>query len=376
MAVSSSYSSFSSWSDLLPDLIDSVFHSLTDVKDILSCSTVCSSWRYSSSAVYSRKFVPLFFVSHPSSADGETHFSNQFRILSPKNLVFSGNYQRWICGGTRGYLLTVHVSFPFEVCLQNPFTNNVVSLPPLVSFEDVQRLLQFQANSGALTLIKEFVKKVVSCKSLLDSDWVVLIIYNIDGGKLAFCRHRDKQWTELESDHIVDTVFCSGVFFSMDRTGLIYQCELNTNNPKAIPLCNASPFRYDPCKKYFAESDYGKLWVVLQKLDVCDDFDFTTYFEIYEFNLETKEWTVVRSLSGKALFLSPQGRCVAVIAGETGTGGFIKDNSIYFIDGSLGSGPLNLSVFEWESKQIKELHQSRFCNLMFWITPADVLQRY
>ncbi|KAF8095247.1 hypothetical protein N665_0338s0004 [Sinapis alba] len=161
----------------------------------------------------------------------------------------------------------------------------------------------------------------------------------------------------------------------MNRTGVIYQCELNPNNPKAVPLCTASPFRYEPCKKYFAESDYGELWVVLQKLDVSVDFDFTRYFEIYEFSTETKEWTRVRSLRGKALFLNSQSRCVAVLAGETGTGGFIKDDSIYFIDGSSRSGPLNLSVFEWESKQTKKLHQSRFCNLMFWITPADVLQR-
>ncbi|KAG2280506.1 hypothetical protein Bca52824_051726 [Brassica carinata] len=347
MALSSSYYS-SSWSDLLPELMDAVFHSLNDVKDILSCATVCSSWRYSSSAVYSRKFVPLLFVSHPSSAYEETRFSDRFRVLSLDNL-----------------------GFQFEVSLQNPFTNTLVSLPPLTSFEDVQRLIQFQAtsqHSGALTLIKEFVKKVASSKSLLDSECVVLIIYNTDGGKLAFCRRGDKQWTELESDHIDDIVFCNGVFLAMDRTGVIYQCELNPDNLKAVPLCTASPFRYEPCKKCFAESDHGKLWVVLQKLDVSDDFDFTTYFEIYEFNSETKEWTVVRSLRGKALFLSPQGRCVAVIAGETGSGGFIKDNSIYFTDGSL-------SVFEWESKQSKKLHQSGFCNLMFWVTPEDVLQR-
>ncbi|CAH8363447.1 unnamed protein product [Eruca vesicaria subsp. sativa] len=361
-----SYSS-SSWSDLLPELIEAVFHSLTDAKDILSCATVCSSWRYSSSAVYSRKFVPFLFVSHPS--DEEAHCSDGFRILSPENIIFSGNDQKWICGGTRGCLLTVNVSFPFEVKLQNPFTKTVVSMPPLASFEDIQRLLQFQAisqHSGALTLIKNFIKKAVSSTSLLDPDWVVLVIYNTEGGKLAFCRRGDKQWTGLESDHVDDIVFCSGVFFSMDRVGRIYQCELSPNNPKAIPLCSASPFQYDPCKKYFAESDSSKLWVVLQKLDVSDDdYDFTTYFEIYEFNSEAKEWTMVRSLRGKALFLSSQGRCVAVSAGETGSGGFIKDNSVYFIDGSL-------SVFEWESKQIKKVYESRFCNSMFWVTPADV----
>ncbi|KAJ0261642.1 putative F-box protein [Hirschfeldia incana] len=355
--------SSSSWSDLLPELIEYVFHSLNDAKDILSCATVCSSWRYSSSSVYSRKFVPFLFVSHPSSVQ----FSDGFRIISPENIIFSGNDQRWICGGTGGYLLTVNVSFPFEVNLQKPFTNNVVYLPPLASFEDIQRLLQFQAISGALTLIKNFIKKAVSSTSLLDPDWVVLIIHDTDGGKLAFCRRGDKQWTGLESDHVDDIVFCSGVFFAMDRVGGIYQCELSPTDPKAIPLCSASPFRYDPCKKYFAESDRNKLWVVLQKLDVSDDYDFSTYFEIYEFNPETKEWTMVRSLRGKALFLSPRGRCIAVSAGETGSRGFIKDSSVYFIDGSL-------SIFEWESKQIKKLYESRFCNCMFWVTPLDILQ--
>ncbi|KAL0843795.1 hypothetical protein Bca101_017041 [Brassica carinata] len=347
---------------------ETVFHSLHDGRDILTCATVCSSWRYSSSSVYSRKFVPFLFVSHPSSAQ----CSDGFRIISPENMVFSGNYQRWICGSTGEYLLTVNVSFPFEVNLQNPFTNTVVSLPPLASFEDIQRLLQFQAisqHSGTLTLIKNFIKKAVSSTSLLDPDWVVLIIHDTDGGKLAFCRRGDKRWTGVESDHHVDDIaFCSGVFFAMDRVGRIYQCELSPNDPKAIPICNSSPFKYDPCKKYFAESDYGKLWVVLQKLDVSDDYDFTTYFEIYEYNSETREWTMVRSLRGKALFLSPQGRCVAVSAGGTGSGGFIKDNSVYFIDGSL-------SVFEWESKQTKKLYESRFCNCMFWVTPADVLQK-
>ncbi|KAF8116903.1 hypothetical protein N665_0014s0163 [Sinapis alba] len=366
MAVSSSSSSSASWSDLLPELIEAVFHSLNDAKDILSCATVCSSWRHTSSSVYKRKFVPFLFVSHPSSAQ----YSDGFRITSPENIIFSGNDQIWICGSTGGFLLTVNVSFPFEVNLQNPFTNTVVSLPPLASFEDIQRLLQFQVisqHSGALTLIKNFIKKAVSSTSLLDPDWVVLIIHDTDGGKLAFCRRGDKQWTGLESDHVDDIVFCSGVFFAMDRVGVIYQCELSSNDPKAIPLCSVSPFKYDPCKKYFAESDYSKLWVVLQKLDISDEYDFTTYFEIYEFNSEMEEWTMVRSLRGKALFLSPQGRCVAVLAGEIGSRGFIKDNSVYFINESL-------SVFEWESKQIKKVYESSFCNCMHWVTPADVLQ--
>lgn len=377
-----SYSS-SSWSDLLPELLDAVFHSLNSAGDILRCATVCSSWRNSSSAVYSRKFVPFLFVSD-LSADEETRFSDQFGVLSPENLVFSGNNQRWVCGGTLGFLLTVNVSFPFEVHLQNPFTNTVASLPPLISFEDVQRLLQSQAIFPDYETLKNFVKKAVSSASLLDPDWVVLVIYNTDG-KLAFCRRGDKQWTDLESDHIAssvdDIVFCNGVFFAIDRIGEIYHCELNPNNPnpKVVPLCSASPFRYDPCKKYFAESDYGKLWVVLKKLELNDDCDFTIYFEIYEFSSETKEWTMVRSLRGKALFLSTQGRCIAVLAGETRSRGFIKDNSVYFVDGNnanLGSGLLNLSVFEWESKQLRKLYQPRSWNCqMFWVTPADVVQR-
>ncbi|CAH2069894.1 unnamed protein product [Thlaspi arvense] len=377
MAVSScSYSS--SWSDLLPELIDVVFNNLDDAGDILNCATVCASWRYSSSAVYTRKFVPSLFVSSLShlSADEETQFSDQFRILSPRNL---GNNQRWVCGGTRGFLLTVNVSFPFQVNLQNPFTNTVVSLPPLISFEDAQRLLQSQAIFQDSQTLKNFVKKAVSSTSLLDPDWVVVVIYNTDG-KLAFCRRGDEQWTDLDSDHVAssvdDIVFCNGVFFAIDRIGEIYQCELNPNNPKAVPLCSASPFRYDPCKKYFAESDFGKLWVVLKKLELNDDCDFTVFFEIYEFSPETKEWTVVRSLRGKALFLSPQGGCIAVLAGETGSRGFIKDNSVYFVDGneaSVGSGSPNLSVFEWDSKQIKKLYQPRSWNCeMFWVTPTDV----
>ncbi|ESQ42941.1 hypothetical protein EUTSA_v10015941mg [Eutrema salsugineum] len=337
-----------------------------------------SSWRYSSSAVYSRNFVPFLFVSHPSP-DEETRFSDQFRILSPGKLDFSGNNQRWVvCGGTRGFLLTVNLSFPFEVILQNPFTNTVVSLPPLISFEDVQRLLQPQAIFLDPETLKNFVKKAVSSTSLLDPDCVVLVIYNTVG-KLAFCRRGDKQWTDLESGHVAssvdDIVFCNGVFFAIDRIGGIYHCELNPNNPKAIPLCSASPFRHDPCKKFFAESDYGELWVVLKKLELDDDSDFTTYFEIYEFCSETKEWTMVRSLRGKALFLSPQGRCIAVLAGETGSKRFIKDNSVYFVDGNE-EGSLNLGVFEWESKQIKKLYQPRSWNChMFWVTPTDVLRR-
>ncbi|VVB16065.1 unnamed protein product [Arabis nemorensis] len=367
------------WSDLLPELLDVVFHSVDSAGDTLNCVTVCSSWRDSSSAVYSRKFVPFLFVSH-LSAEEETQLSDRFRVLSLENFDFSGTNQRLVCGATLGFLLTVTVSFPFEVHLQDPFANIVASLPPLISFEDVQRLLQSQAIFPDFETLKNFVKKAVSSTSLLDPDWVVLIIYNTDG-KLAFCRRGDKQWTDLNSDHVAssvdDIVFCNGVFFALDRIGAIYHCELDPN-PKAVPL--SSPFRYDPCKKYFAESEYGKLWVVLKKLELSDDYDFAIYFEIYEFNSETKEWTMVRSLRGKALFLSTHGdgRCVAVLACESRSRGFIKDNSVYFVNGddaNFGSGSLNLSIFEWESKQTWKLYQPRSWNChMFWVTPTNVLQ--
>ncbi|VVB03800.1 unnamed protein product [Arabis nemorensis] len=189
----------------------------------------------------------------------------------------------------------------------------------------------------------------------------------------------DKQWTGLDSDNVAssvdDIVFCNGVFFALDSFGAIYHCELDPN-PKTVPLCSSSPFRYDRCKKYFAESEYGKLWVVLKKLELNDDNDFAIYFEIYEFNSETKEWTIVRSLRGKALFLSSHGngRCIAASAGESRPREFIKDNSIYFVDGedaNFGSGSLNLSVFEWESKQTRKLYQPRSWNChMFWVTPT------
>ncbi|KAL1216912.1 putative F-box protein [Cardamine amara subsp. amara] len=374
--------SSSSWSDCLPELLNVVFHNLNEAGDILSCATVCSSWRDSSLAVYSRKFIPSLFASNLS--DEEARISHQFRVLSPGNLDFSGNQQTWVCGSTQGFLLTVNAYFPFEIHLINPFTHTVASLPPLISFEDVQRLLQSQAIFPDTETLKNFVKKAVSSTSLLDPDWVVLVIYNTDR-KLAFCRRGDTQWTDLESDHVAssvdDIVFCNGFFFAIDRTGEVYHCELSSNdpNPKVTPLCRTSPFRYDPCKKYFAESDYDVLWVVLMKLELNDDCDFTTYFEIYEFSSKTNEWIKVRSLRGKALFLSPQGRCIAVFAGENGSRGFVKDNSVYFIDGndsSTGLGSQNLSVFEWESKEVRKMYQPRSWNCqMFWLTPTDVLQR-
>ncbi|AED96592.1 F-box SKIP23-like protein (DUF295) [Arabidopsis thaliana] len=355
----------SSWSEFLPELLNTVFHNLNDARDILNCATVCSSWKDSSSAVYySRTFSPFLFISHLSSNE-EIRFSDQFRVLSPGKLGFSGNQQAWVCGSTLGFLLT------------KPVTKSVTSLPPLISFEDVQRLLQSQAIIPDSEALKNFIKKAVSSTSLLDDEWVVLVIYNTDR-KLAFCRRGDKQWTDLESvaSSVDDIVFCNGVFFAIDRLGEIYHCELSANNPKATPLCSTSPFRYDSCKKYLAESDYDELWVVLKKLELNDDCDFETSFEIYEFNRETNEWTKVMSLRGKALFLSPQGRCIAVLAGERG---FFKDNSVYFIDGDDpsvgGSGPQNLSVFEWESKQIMKIYQPRSWNCqMFWVTPTDVPQ--
>ncbi|BAB08584.1 unnamed protein product [Arabidopsis thaliana] len=335
----------SSWSEFLPELLNTVFHNLNDARDILNCATVCSSWKDSSSAVYySRTFSPFLFISHLSSNE-EIRFSDQFRVLSPGKLGFSGNQQAWVCGSTLGFLLT--------------------------------RLLQSQAIIPDSEALKNFIKKAVSSTSLLDDEWVVLVIYNTDR-KLAFCRRGDKQWTDLESvaSSVDDIVFCNGVFFAIDRLGEIYHCELSANNPKATPLCSTSPFRYDSCKKYLAESDYDELWVVLKKLELNDDCDFETSFEIYEFNRETNEWTKVMSLRGKALFLSPQGRCIAVLAGERG---FFKDNSVYFIDGDDpsvgGSGPQNLSVFEWESKQIMKIYQPRSWNCqMFWVTPTDVPQ--
>ncbi|XP_010545865.1 PREDICTED: putative F-box protein At5g55150 [Tarenaya hassleriana] len=420
-----SSSSLSLWSDLPPELLDSVFGGLCNLKDILRSSSVCSSWHYSASLVYHRKFVPSLAV-----FNGPT--DKKFRIL---NLLKDPTHEEsdrsesdfrvdsdiWFCGCTRGFLLAIGVSFPYQVHLINPYTKAISSLPSLSPLEDVQQLLQFQEISRVSGILKSFVKKAVSSaipsnpdsisslpslspledvqqllqfqeisrvsgilKSFVkkavssaipsNPDCIVMIIYSFDR-KLALCRRRDKNWTDFESvpgiSSIDDIVFYNGIFLAIDKIGEIYSCELSLDDaPKAVPMGRAAPFKYEPCKKYFAESVSGELFLALKKLEYSDEGDSTTCFVIYELDSDTGEWREVRSLKGKALFLSSRGLSMAVSAGNPGSsGGFVEENSVYFTDG-LGMSD-SVGVFEWESKQIKKLYQpSSWNSQLFWITPA------
>ncbi|XP_050212371.1 F-box protein SKIP23-like [Mercurialis annua] len=314
------------WSELPPELIETISRSLTIYTDYLHSRAVCHTWR--SSIPKTPKNLPpqLPWLMLPQSQSNQSRRAF-FNLSTNKSHLLNlpeVSYPKRHCGSSHGWLIIIDDT-P-SVLLINPLTRARLYLPPLSSFpnvvgfnySDVGREYALQIRLGgrinlSLRQMRDwFIQKVVlSSSPLKDDNFVAVAILN-QTGDLAYCRNGDKSWSLIENarTYSEDVIYYNGMFYAVNKTGQIAVCDVSGESPRVSII--ETPRQIGGDMQYLVSSG-DELLLVTRFLDVEYEFDHpdmephlfyrTTRFDVLRLDLNGPRWLSMRSLGDKALFI-------------------------------------------------------------------------
>ncbi|KAK9289986.1 hypothetical protein L1049_008148 [Liquidambar formosana] len=371
--------SMADWTQLPYDLITTIANYLTSVEDFLAFSSVCRSWR----SVYSNKNwtpgpqFPWLMLSEKRNDETRGFFSFDQSKLYELALPEIRGRRCW--GSSHGWLVTA--GFDLEIELFNPVTRVRIALPPQFEFPK-------QPKMGMVLDWSRFVYKAIVIKRLLDSrkiddEYVVMAIYGLER-RLAFARPGYNSWVAVKNSSCAsfrDVAYFEGCIFALCEMGSLLLCEIDgPDAPRAVQI--GSPLGYDLGRwdqLYLVESSGDLLMVIRHDYDIWTEYYYETVdFTVYKFNFDTGNWTEVKDLGDRALFV---GHCCSM---SLSTSNIVncQPNSIYFTVDKLKRWWIyevkqtgrDMGIYNMADKSIKNLYSGvdspSYYSCPIWVMPA------
>ncbi|KAH7835010.1 hypothetical protein Vadar_022022 [Vaccinium darrowii] len=378
-----------------------------------------------------------FLVLLPSEEEEENHedYSVSFLNLEANRIhritnSFTQQLRKSRCvGSSHGWLVLLDEWA--NPCLFNPFSCHRILLPPKETLPHVISVsgsaeygFDIEYFHGAPVSRSVTAKEIQEClilKAILSSDpchgngmdFVVMAIYGCEA-KVAFCKHGDSVWTDLEGkNHPYCDIIChKNQLFALSEMGSVESWDFST--PSFVKTMDFHPLQVFPkkvtentclyddrdrftCRCYLVEScgdcllvnrhvgefvsDNGEAVCEADLLsDECSHplvYPYKTLeFTVYRLNIIQRTWEEVESLGDRALFLggnhsvslsTPAAHC--------------KRNSIYFTDDYWERmnedylyGGHDVGVFSLDDKSVKPLKNldlpQRVDPPPFWLVPS------
>ncbi|KAI8549374.1 hypothetical protein RHMOL_Rhmol06G0019600 [Rhododendron molle] len=354
------------WSELPPELIQTIAEKLITHTDYLRFRAVSTTWRLSTPTAplhlpTQLPWLMLPFNQTRRSTQGATRhllvdgLGQRKKITGASRPFFSlsankshslhlpessPHRRRRHRGSSHGYLAFLDESPDFF--LLNPLTRAKFSLPPLSSFpnvvafdfSDVGREYSLRAPNGdvstrSLSEMRDlFIKKVVlSSSPSVDLNFIVLAILN-QTGDLAFCKNGYRSWLFIEDaqSYCEDAIYCNGLFYAVNKLGQIAVCDVTGEFPRVSFICTPPQIGGDLL--YLVSLSSDELLLVTRYLDL-EILDYgTREFRVYRLDLSGPKWERVTSLGDQMLFLG-ENSSVALSASDFPG---CKGNCIYYTD--------------------------------------------
>ncbi|KAK6256956.1 hypothetical protein QUC31_000415 [Theobroma cacao] len=338
------------WTQLPPELLQSISENLKIYADYIRFRAVCRSWRSSIPKTPFHLPPQLPWLMLPPSQSHQSH--RAFYDLSTKRLRFlslpeSSNPNKRHCGSSHGWLIILDES-P-TILLLNPLSRAKLHLPPLSTFpnvdsfnySDIGKEYSLRSPSGGrytrnLRQMRDsFIKKIVlSANPSKDPRFVAIAILN-QTGELAYCKNGDKSWRFIEGAHPYseDVIYCRGLCFAVDKHGGIVICDVRNDSPRISFI--ETPRQLGGDMQYLVNSG-DELLLVTRHLDL--DFDFepdqshlvfrTKRFEVSRLIWNGPYWERVNSLNDKMVFVGENSSLSLSASYFTGCMG----NCVYYTD--------------------------------------------
>ncbi|XP_071695431.1 putative F-box protein At5g55150 [Rutidosis leptorrhynchoides] len=384
------------WSEMLPEILDIIAkkHNLYH-EDYVCFAGVCKSWCLAAVRATNKDHYPNGLPSHIpcllllDEKQGNNwkryYFFNtekkedddDLQLFCPlnKNIrkisLSEGRGRLYISSG--GWLLTIgHENVPKLI---NPFSREIIYLPNICTFPESR----ISSNRDDIHF-----RKLV----LVESSLVVVLLYGCRV-KLKFCRCKDEKWTSIfdsQDTMLLDITYHKGHIYNISYDYQIKACDVSQGNPTTIVTVSTLP-EYLYCRsfeKYIFRAyviglkDDNGLLVIIREValgtTVYNESPYkTTSFRVFKYDLDSEEWSQVKNLGRKSLFVG-YGQSFSM---EEDSKGVIMGNCIYFTDdfedlSGVGGGS-DMGVYHMSSQTVEQRFHgeshSHF-TLPIWIQPA------
>ncbi|KAI3469885.1 hypothetical protein Pfo_026548 [Paulownia fortunei] len=230
-------------------------------------------------------------------------------------------------------------------------------------------------------------------------NYAVIVTYSVPGQtKLAFCRHGDEEWSDLEgkAETYYDVVCCDQInmVFALGPGPSVEAWDLNETIPKKTMMIQDScPRKLARANQTFPSDLYssqwylalscGQMFLVVRYIGEFVRYDGevplvcpykTVEFHVFKFAADQKNWIEVESLNDFALFLGGN----QSIMMSTKEHAELKGNAIYFtddywdrMDEDYSYGGHDMGIFKLEDGSIEpvlDCQEQRIEPPPFWIS--------
>ncbi|XP_057796988.1 F-box protein SKIP23-like [Salvia miltiorrhiza] len=379
------------WSDLPPELLQTVATNLPALADYIRFRAVCHNWQRAApiSSPYIPREFPWLMLPLNRSSNRRGFFNpltnNHHRLTLPE-----ASHSRRRAGSSFGWLVLIDES-P-SIFLINPLTRDRISLPPLSSFPNVTNFdfysigreytVRSPENDLNFYSLKEmrdaFIKKVILSHSPYDNpNFFAFAILNRHEN-LAYCKNGHESWRIIDGaqTYSEDVIYFNGSFYAVDKFGSIAICELDGDSP-VVKFINVEQ-QIDGDMKYLVDA-MGDLLLVARYLDFEIEIEYyvevckTVKFRVFRFDWNDHKWEDLASLDDKVLHLGENSSLALLASDFRGCRG----NMIYFTDDYSGTnadsfvGDHDVGVYNLADGSIHELPcYPRNSHWPIWITPS------
>lgn len=314
------------WSELHQDLLVEILKKIIFHEDYVTFGCICRSWLFAArnyNFSYKSYQIPWLMISEENFSNYKSFFSIwKDRIRD----VYLPEARCKMCYSSKGWIITVDVDY--SMSLLHPFSGVKIKLPNIIT------IISRRGLCGHL-----IAKCALSSSPSVTSDSILVVIY---GGRreLAYIRQgSNKIWNRIDirgflSDY-VDIVFYNDKFYAVNIRGEILVFDFSGKEVAGHAVAQL-PSELDERNDDYREKNMlylvecgGALLVVCRRaqyLIVENILHLSTFeFQIFEVDLRTNTWTVVKDLGNRALFLGYNSSMSVEISGGS-------PNSIYFTD--------------------------------------------
>ncbi|KAM6543586.1 hypothetical protein CsatB_008033 [Cannabis sativa] len=340
------------WTQLPPELVESISNNLTTYADYLRFRVVCRSWRSSVPSTPNNLPPQLPWLMLPKSRHRRPHSAAFFNLSSNKvyliNLPEALSHGKRCCGSSHGWLVILDET-P-SLLLLNPLTRSKFHLPPISTFPNVLRFsyseigreYALRSPSGEsytqnLRQIRDsFVKKVVLSSSPKESTGFVALAILHETGDLAFCKSGDQTWTFIEgaSSYSEDVIHYNSSFYAVNKYGVVAVCDVGESTSPSVSIIIETPTQVGADMQYLVSSK-DDLVLVSRYLEIDYDNSEELYrtvgFNVFRLDWSDEDepkWDKVNDLGDQMLFIGKNSSLSISASDFPGCVG----NCIYFTD--------------------------------------------